>query len=314
MPNVPEPFAGGLLEVESGVQIYWEQSGNPAGEPVLYLHGGPGSGLGGGGWRQIYLTGRTCVIALDQRGCGRSRPLVSDAPATLATNTTQTLICDVEALREHLGIERWLVSGISWGTTLALAYALAHPQRVMGLALAAVTTTCREEVDWLTEDMGRIFPEQWDRFAASAHRLPGERIVAAYARRLASGDAEDRAAAALAWDSWENTHLSLAPGRRERALLHEDPLERLLFSTLVTHYWANGAFLPGAQAILARVGELTGIPLAMVHGRHDISGPVITPWKIHRALPDSTLMVVEDAGHGGSGIYESLRQAVTTML
>lgn len=313
MSGVPDPFASGLLEVEPGVQVYWEQCGNPVGEPVLYLHGGPGSGLGGG-WREIYVSDRARVIALDQRGCGRSRPLVSDAPATLATNTTQTLMRDVEALREHLGVERWLVSGISWGTTLALAYALAHPQRVTGLALAAVATTARQEVEWLTEDMGRIFPEEWERFAEASGRLPGERIVDAYARRLATGDPADRAAAALAWDSWENTHMSLAPGRRERTLLHEDPVERLVFATLVTHYWSHDAFLPGGQAILARVEELAGIPLRMVHGRHDISGPVITPWRIHRALPDSTLVVVEDAGHGGAGIYEALRQAVTSML
>jgi proline iminopeptidase len=181
MPSAPEPFADGLLEVEPGVQIYWEQNGNPAGTPVLYLHGGPGDGLGGGDWRRLYVTGQTRVVALDQRGCGRSRPLVSDAPATLATNTTQTLIADLEALREHLGITRWLVSGISWGTTLALAYALAHPERVTGLALAAVMTTSREEVDWLTQAMGRVFPEAWEGFATASGRLPGERIVDAYA-------------------------------------------------------------------------------------------------------------------------------------
>lgn len=313
MSGVPDPFASGLLEVDTGVQIYWEQCGNPVGEPVLYLHGGPGSGLGGG-WRQIYVSDRACVIALDQRGCGRSRPLVSDSPTTLATNTTQTLIGDVEALREHLGIERWLVSGISWGTTLALAYALAHPQRVTGLALAAVATTSRREVEWLTEDMGRVFPEEWERLAEASGRLPGERIVDAYARCLATGDAADRAAAALAWDRWEDTHMSLAPGRFGRTLLHEDPVERLVFATLVTHYWSHDAFLPGGQAILERVEELAGIPLSMIHGRHDISGPVITPWRIHRVLPDSTLVIIEDAGHGGAGIYESLRRAVSTML
>lgn len=313
MSSVPVPFATGLLEVDPGVEIYWERCGNPAGEPVLYLHGGPGSGLGGG-WREIYVSDRAHVIALDQRGCGRSRPAVSDHPETLATNTTQTLIHDLEALREHLGIDRWVVSGISWGTTLALAYALAHPQRVRGLALAAVTTTSREEVDWLTEDMGRVFPEAWERFAQASGRLPGERVVDAYARRLASGNHEDRAAAALAWDSWENTHMSLAPGRRQRTLLHDDLTERLVFATLVTHYWANDAFLPGEQAILRRVGELAGIPLSMVHGRHDISGPVITAWRIHQELPDSTLAIIEDAGHGGPGIYQPLRDAVAAML
>jgi proline iminopeptidase len=314
MTSVPDPFASGLLEVEPGVEIYWEQSGNPVGKSVLYLHGGPGSGLGDGGVRQVYAEGRACVVALDQRGCGRSRPLVSDAPSSLKTNTTQALIRDLEALREHLGIERWLVSGISWGTTLALAYALAHPERVSGLALAAITTTSREEVDWLTEDMGRIFPEAWERFAAASGRLPAERIVDAYARRLAGEDAVDRAAAAVAWDSWENTHMSLAPGRRQRTLLHQDPNERLLFATLVTHYFSHEAFLLGEQAILVRARELTGIPLTMVHGRHDISGPVITPWRIQQALPAGRLVIVEGVGHGGPGIYEPLARAVSTML
>jgi proline iminopeptidase len=153
------PFATGWLEVCPPAEIYWETSGVPDGIPLLYLHRGPGSGLGSDGWRATYDTGRHLVVALDQRGCGASRPLVIDTPASLATNNTQTLIDDLEALREHLGLNDWVVAGVSWGTTLALAYALAHRERVRALLLVAVSTTSREEVDWLTEQMGRMFPE-----------------------------------------------------------------------------------------------------------------------------------------------------------
>jgi proline iminopeptidase len=228
----------------------------------------------------------------------------------LATNTTQALVGDIEVLREHLGIEDWVVSGVSWGTTLALAYALSHRERVRALVLAAVTTTGREEVDWLTEQLGRVFPEEWERFALASGRRDGERVVDAYARRLAGADLEDRRAAAAAWDRWEAVHMSLA-ARRERETLHENEEQRLQFATLVTHYWSQDAFLPGEQAILARASELAGIPTTLIHGRHDISSPVITPWRLHQAIPHSRLEIVEDEGHGGPSIWERLRLALS---
>lgn len=304
------PFASGVLEVAPATEIYWETSGVRNGIPLLYLHGGPGSGLGSGGWRGMYDTGRHLVVAFDQRGCGASRPLVSDTPASLATNTTQALVSDIEALREHLGIEDWIISGVSWGTTLALAYALRHRERLRALVLAAVTTTSREEVDWVTEQMGRIFPEEWERFARASRRRDGERIVEAYARRLASTDPEDRRAAAAAWDRWEAVHVSLA-AQHEREMLHEDQERRLQFATLVTHYWSQDAFLPGDQAILARAGELAGIPTTLIHGRRDISSPVITAWRLHQAIPRSRLEIVEDDGHGGPSMWERVQLALS---
>jgi proline iminopeptidase len=304
------PFASGVLEVAPATEIYWETSGVPDGMPLLYLHGGPGSGLGSGGWRRMYDTGRHLVVAFDQRGCGASRPLVSDTPASLATNTTQTLVADIELLREHLGIEDWIVSGVSWGTTLGLAYALSHRERVRALVLVAVTTTGREEVDWLTEHMGRVFPEAWERFASASGRHGGERVVEAYARRLAGADPEDRRAAAAAWDRWEAVHTSLA-APRDRETLHEDEERRLQFATLVTHYWSRDAFLPGEQAILARASELAGIPTTLIHGRRDISGPVITPWRLHQAIPGSQLEILEDEGHGGPSMWERVRLALS---
>jgi len=308
-----EPFATGLLPVADGQQLYWETSGDPAGKPALYLHGGPGSGLGRGGYRRRYDPAGHLVVGLDQRGCGRSRPLAVDALEQLGTNTTAALIGDIEALREHLGVERWLVSGVSWGTTLALAYAQAHPERVSELVLVAVTTTAREEVDWITEAMGRVFPEAWQRCEQASGRRPGERVVDAYARVLATGEPEERKRAAAAWDAWESAHISLGP-HATPGPLHADPVEQAVFATLVTHYWSHDGFLTGADAIAARVERLRDIPTVLVHGRRDISGPVVTPWRLHQLLPASRLVVVEDEGHGGPRCMEEMCRAVDGFL
>ncbi|HEX9168242.1 MAG TPA: alpha/beta fold hydrolase [Roseiarcus sp.] len=186
-----EPFSAGLLSVSDGNEIYWEISGNPEGKAALYLHGGPGSGLLSGSYRRHFDPQKYCIVGIDQRGCGRSRPIVSEDLGKLHRNTTQTIIEDIEAVRRRLHIETWLVSGMSWGTTLALAYAQAHPDKVSQLALVAVTTTSREEVDWITEGVGRFFPEAWRRFEQASGRRKDERIVEAYARRLATGDRLD---------------------------------------------------------------------------------------------------------------------------
>lgn len=169
MPTAIEPFASGLLPVGDGHEIYWEACGSPAGAPVLHLHGGPGAGMLTG-YRRRQDPADHLIVGFEQRGCGHSRPLVTDPAADLAANTTAALISDTEALRKHLGVRAWLVCGISWGTTLALAYAQAHPESVTGLVLAAVTTTSTAEVQWVTEDMRRIFPAQWERCAATVPR------------------------------------------------------------------------------------------------------------------------------------------------
>jgi proline iminopeptidase len=297
-----------MLAVAGDNEIYWEMSGNPDGKPVLYLHGGPGGGLGLGGYRRRADPQRHLIIGIDQRGCGRSRPLVIDALERLSENTTAALIEDIEAVREHLGIQRWLVTGVSWGSTLTLAYAQAHPERVTEIVLVAVTTTSREEVDWITEGVGRVFPEAWERFEAASKRRPGERVVEAYARRLAGGDAADRARAADAWDAWESMHVSLDP-LWQPSPLHADPAERAVFATLVTHYWANDAFLPGPKRILGRVDRIAHIPAVLIHGRHDISGPVITPWRLHKGWPASRLDVIENEGHGGPESMQEMTRA-----
>ena len=219
----------------------------------------------------------------------------------MSTNTTQALIQDIEAVRQHLGVRKWIVTGVSWGSTLALAYALQYRERVHGVALMAVTTTSRDEVQWITEGVGRIFPEAWEEFSRQARCRPGERVVDAYARRLAGEDRADAEAAALAWDRWESTHISLDPLWQPGAMF-DDGRRRMTFAILVTHYWSHDAFLSNGQAIMKRIHQLKGMPGYLIHGRRDVSGPVITPWTLHRRWEGCCLTVVENEGHGGPGI------------
>ncbi|MCJ2056145.1 prolyl aminopeptidase [Methylobacterium sp. J-048] len=304
---MPEPFATGLLDLSGGHAIHWEITGHPHGKPALFLHGGPGAPPRSNGYRRLFDLSRYRVVSIDQRGCGRSRPLVIDALDRLHENTTEALIADIEAVRRHLGVSRWLVVGVSWGTTLALAYAQACPEAVAALVLGAVTTTSREEVAWITEGVGSIFPEAWDRFAAESGRRDGERILDAYARRLSTGRPGDRAQAALAWCAWEDTHVSLGPDFAP--LSFPDPEAARVFATLVTHYWSNDGFLRGGDAILARMHRIRDVPGVLVHGRRDISSPARIAWLLSRAWPASRLHIVETEGHGGPEITAHLQRA-----
>ena len=301
-----EPFATGYLPVSDGNEIYWETSGNPDGKPALYLHGGPGSGVGNG-YRRNFDPDQYLIVSLDQRGCGRSRPLVSDALANLATNTTQALITDLEALREHLRVEKWLVTGLSWGTTLALAYAQAHPDRVTELVLGAVTTTSPAEVEWIAELVGRIFPEAWDRFEAASGRTPGQRVIDAYYERITDPDPAIRAQAAKDWCAWEDIHVSLDPNHAPFEDF-EDPEFRAVFATLVIHYWKHSGFA-GEGGLLAGVDRISHIPGVLIHGRMDVSGPLVTAWELHKRWPGSELFVIEGEGHGGEDMISEVRRA-----
>ena len=295
-----------MLRRPDGAELYWEASGRPDGIPALYLHGGPGGSLGKGGYRRRFDPDRFLIIGLDQRGCGRSTPRAADAP--IEGNTTRALIADVDALRKHLGIDRWLLHGVSWGSTLALAVALAHPEQVLGIVLMAVTTGSREEIDWITRDIGRVFPEAWERFAAVAR--PGERVVDAYVRLLSDADLQVRRAAAESWCLWESTHISLDPRfvAGVRALEYDET-----FARLVSWYWANDCFLLGEDRILSRAHSLEGIPGVLIHGRRDISGPTDTAWRLHRAWPGSRLEIVEDEGHGGPRMLELATEAIARL-
>ncbi|MGY1616367.1 prolyl aminopeptidase [Geodermatophilus sp. SYSU D00691] len=298
-----DPHDQGELAVGDGNRVHWEVSGNPDGRPAVLLHGGPGSGTSPG-MRRWFDPAAYRVVAFDQRGCGRSTPRVDDPAVDLSTNTTQALVADAEALREHLGIERWTVAGASWGTTLGLAYAQAHPHRVAELVLAAVGTTTRREVDWITRAMGRVFPEAWARFRDGVP--PGDRdgdLAAAYARLLADPDPAVRDRAARNWCAWEDTHVSLGPGWSPDPRF-DDPVFRAVFARLVTHYWSHAAFLPDG-ALLDGAAALAGIPGLLAHGRRDISGPLEVAWLLSRRWPDAELVVV-DEGHGGPGLTDAV--------
>jgi proline iminopeptidase len=296
-----EPYDSGMLDVGDGQRVYWECCGNPAGKPALYLHGGPGSGCMPG-QRRFFDPGAYRAVLFDQRGSGRSRPLADEPAADLSTNTTAHLIADIEALRRHHGVERWTVLGLSWGTTLGLAYAQAHPRRVSALVLALVTTTSRREVEWITRDVGRLFPREWDRFAAAVpdtlRHLP---LVDAYAALLSDADPAVREHAAREWCAWEDAHVSLTPGHRPNPR-YEDPAFRLRFARLVTHYWRHAAFLTDDQ-LLRDVPALDGIPGVLIHGRYDVSSPLETAWRLSQHWATSRLHVLDDAGHGGGDTF-----------
>ena len=302
-----EPFRSEILQLADESGMYWEASGNPKGKPALYLHGGPGSGLGSG-YRQHFDPERYLTVAFDQRGCGRSRPLVTEPSYDLRINTTGALLADIEQLREHLGIERWLVTGMSWGTTLALAYAQAYPARVSEMVLAAVTTTSRAEVTWLTETIGSFFPEAWAAFEQTANRRTGESVIDAYYRLIRHPDRKTREQAAEAWCKWEDVIVSLDPQAKPSARF-ADPDFRMIFSTLVIHYFANAAFLEG-QEILQNMGRITHLPAVLIHGRLDVSGPLQTAWQLHQSWSKSRLVVIESEGHGGTAMANEFAKAI----
>jgi proline iminopeptidase len=303
-----EPFATGMHETEDGHQVYWECVGNPDGIPVVYLHGGPGSGCSPG-QRRFFDPEIHRAVLFDQRGCGRSNPLASAHDADLSTNTTHHLIGDIEALRDLLGIEKWTVLGLSWGSTLGLAYAQQYPERVSGMVLGFVTNTTRREVEWVTQEMGRVFPREWDQFAAAVpDDLKHLRLVDAYGDMLFDPDSTAQDRAALEWCRWEDTHVSLMPGHQPNPR-YNDPLFRLQFARLVTHYWRNAAFLQDGQ-LMRNARHLNGIPGMLIHGRYDISGPLEIAWRLHQRWPDSELHIIDDAGHGGGSTFEAIQAAV----
>jgi proline iminopeptidase len=303
-----EPYEDGMLDVGDGHSMYWEAVGTPSGTPAVFLHGGPGSGATAGARRYFDPTAFRAML-FDQRGCGRSRPLVNVPQADLSSNTTDHLVDDIERLREHVGVDRWVVVGVSWGSTLGLVYAQRHPQSVRALILGPVTAGTRREIDWITRGVGRVFPQQWNEFVAAvpaAERT--DNLAAAYARLLASPDPVVREDGAKHWCAWEDTHVSLMPGWRHRDQ-YDDPTFRMVFATIVTHYWSHGCFLADGE-IFNRIDRLAHLPGVLVHGRHDISSPLETAWRLHEAWPASELVVVDDAGHGGGNFGTHIVSAI----
>ena len=292
-----QPYDSGMLDVGDGNRVYWEACGNPSGKPALALHGGPGSGCTPW-WRQLFDPGKYRVVLFDQRGCGRSTPNADTATADLTANTTHHLLADIEVLRRHLGITRWLILGGSWGSTLGLAYSQKHPECVSEMVLFSVVTTSSREVRWITRDIGRLFPAAWERFRDGV--APEERdgsLVDAYSQLLHSHDRKVREQAAVNWCAWEAEHVKTQPGQVADPR-YADPAFRLCFARLVTHYWSHAAWLEDEE-LFRGMPVLASIPAVLVHGARDVSSPLDIPWRISQAWPASELIVIESAGHGG---------------
>jgi proline iminopeptidase len=318
-----EPYETGMLDTGDGNVIYWETCGNPNGVPALVVHGGPGSGCSTG-MRKSFNPQRHRIILFDQRNCGRSTPHASDPAADMSLNTTEHLIRDMERLREHLGVETWLLFGGSWGVTLSLAYAQRHPERVCGMILVSITSGRRSELDWLYRGAGRMFPEAWARFrdfvGAEHHRLPTdseppiEDLLMSYYRLMENPDPDIRARAATEWLAWEDTVISMESNGKPGQYSNRPDDAKLAFVRICAHYFANDCFF--SEGVLIReAGKLAGIPGVLVHGRSDLGGPVITAWELARAWPGAELIVIEDSGHTGSqAMQEALHAAGDRLL
>ncbi len=302
----------GLLEVGQGNLVSWEARGNPKGRPVLVVHGGPGSGRPRGAHKGFDPEAFK-LVSYDQRGCGDSTPHAADPATDMAHNTTEHLLADMEALREHLGIDRWLLYGGSWASTLILAYAQRHPERVIGIILIGVTMTRPQELDWLYHGLRLFRPVEWERFRAG---VPAEdhdgNLVEAYRRLMEHPDPAVRERAALDWCAWEDSviaHETLgSPGQYSA----KPDAAKLAFVRICTHYFAHGAWLEDGQ-LLRAAHRLKGIPGVLIHGRLDLSAPLLTAWELAQAWPDAELTIIEDSGHTGSpATGNAIRDAIAT--
>ena len=294
-PYAPiEPFRTGMLDVGDGHTMYFEESGNPRGQPALLVHGGPGGGSNPT-MRRFHDPGHYRIIAFDQRGCGRSTP-----NASLEANTTWHLVADMERLRQTLGIDRWQVFGGSWGSTLALAYAETHPERVESLILRGIFLVRRAELEWFYQQgCSWIYPEA---FAAYQDVIPpAERgdMIAAYHKRLIDPDPQVRLTAAKAWSVWEGSTLSLLQDA-ERIRNFGADAYAIAFARIEAHYFVNAGFFASDGQLLADAGVLRDIPGTIVHGRYDVVTPVKNAWDLKAAWPTADLRIVADAGHAMS--------------
>ena len=286
-----EPFDSGFLNVDSRHRMYYEQCGNPQGKPVVILHGGPGAGCGAK-IRHFHDPRAYRIILLDQRGAGRSTP-----HADLVDNTTWTLVADIEKLREHLGIDRWQVFGGSWGSTLALAYAEKHPERVSELVVRGIFLLRRWELEWFyQEGCSRLFPDAWEKYLAPIPEVERGDIISAYHRRLTSEDESVRLEAAQAWSIWEAS-TSFMLQDEDFINSHNDAHFALSFARIENHYFVNGGFFEVEGQLLRDAHKLKGIPGVIVHGRYDVVCPIANAWDLHKAWPEAKLMISPTSGH-----------------
>lgn len=300
-----EPTNKGYLDVGDGHQVYFEDCGNPTGKPAVFLHGGPGGGIAPA-YRRLFDPAAYRIVLFDQRGCGASTP-----HASLDHNTTWHLVADMERLRAHLGLERWQVFGGSWGSTLALAYAETHPERVTELVLRGVFLLRRQELDWYYGGgAASIFPDEWERFCAPIPAEDRGDMIAAYYRQLTSDNRDVRIGAARAWSMWEGATVSLLPNPGRVAGFGAERFAEA-FARIECHYFVNGGFLESDGWLLDNVGRIRDIPAVIVQGRYDMATPVTSAWDLHKAWPEADFRLVPDAGHAFSepGILHELIEA-----
>jgi proline iminopeptidase len=286
-----EPYRTGRLRVSDLHELYFEESGDPNGKPVVFLHGGPGSGTDGK-QRRFFDPTRYRIVLFDQRGCGRSTPF-----ASLEQNTTWDLVADMEKLREHLGIARWQVFGGSWGSTLALAYAQTHPDRVSELVLRGIFLLRKWEIDWFyQEGASRIFADVWEDYVRPIPPEERGNLLRAYQRRLTSEDPRVRQEAAVAWSLWEGRTSTLRPNPELIAKFGADEFA-LSLARIECHYFLNAGFFERDSWLLDNVDRIRHIPAVIVQGRYDVVCPMQSAWELHRAWPEAQLRLIPDSGH-----------------
>jgi proline iminopeptidase len=302
-----EPYDRGHISVSDVHRLYYEQCGNPNGKPVVFLHGGPGAGLTPD-YRRFFDPQAYRVILFEQRGSGRSLP-----HASLDNNTTWDLVSDIEKIREHFGVEQWLVFGGSWGSTLALAYAETHPERVRGLILRGIFLGRKNEARWFYEEgqgASAIFPETWEQYVQIIPEAERGDLIGAYYRRLKSDDAAVQLEAARLWSLWEASALKLIPDQK---LIDDftEPDTAIAVARIECHYFINNCFFETDNYLIENVDRIRHIPTVIVHGRYDIVCALMNAWDLHRAWPEASLEIIPDAGHSVTepGICDALVRA-----
>lgn len=302
-----DPYDIGHLQVSDVHHLYYEQCGNPNGKPVVFLHGGPGAGLVPD-YRRFFDADAYRIILFEQRGSGRSLP-----HASLNDNTTWHLVEDIEQVRKHFGVEQWLVFGGSWGSTLSLAYAETHPERVRGLVLRGIFLGRPREVRWFYEaghGASAIFPETWEQYLQLTPEAERGDMISAYYRRLTSDDLSERLAAAEAWSLWEASALKLIPDQK---MIDEftEPELAIALARIECHYFINNCFFETDNYLIENIDRIRHIPAVIVHGRYDIICPFTNAWDLHRAWPEASLEIIPNAGHSAMelGIIDALVRA-----
>ncbi len=297
-----EPYDSGRLQVDAVHSVYYEQCGNPQGKPAIFVHGGPGGGSSTV-HRRFWDPAVYRIILFDQRGCGRSRP-----HAELRNNTTWDLVDDMERIREHLGVDRWQLFGGSWGSTLALAYAQQHPERVTEMVLRGIFLLRQREVQWYyQEGASRLFPEAWQQYLEPIPREERDDMVGAYYRRLTSSDRAERVQAARAWSMWEGSTSRLVPDA-ELIKRTGDEAFAEAFARIECHYFINGGFFQEDGQLLKNIDRIKHIPATIVQGRYDVVCPAESAHDLHQAWPNSNLVIAPQSGHS------ALEPEITTAL